>query len=368
MATILAVPPKHVYREDFDIRKLDPPGVELREQIDPEELNELGQSIGDLGPLTPLLITTRGRKYELIAGGRRIRSAKSKGLFKLPAYIYDELPEDVTLLMSLIENIQRVDLEPIWEARAYRVMQERDKKDMETIAREVRKPESRIRNRLKLLGLDVEVQRMVQRRELPTSTALVIAEVENKSAQRALAVEVKDSELSHDVVKRMVDDAEREAERKRRIDQAKKRREREERGRKRTKVSHREYSHGPSRFHATPPSPPASNLVQPAPSVSVPTEVRKASEGNGTKQVAAPVYAPLPAAPQKKTRPDTLSVKDQDNLLKEVALKCEKFVEWVDRIKLKQFDEKHLRNLHLMAYRLEQGMANFTRKVRAEID
>lgn len=350
---------QRVYREEFDIRKLVQPRVELREEVDEEELEQLGESIADLDMLQPILITVRDRNvYELISGGRRVRSAKKKGRWLLPAYIYDDLPDDTALLMSLVENIQRTDLEPIWEARAYRVMQQRDGKSIEQIAQEVRKPETRIHNRLKLLGLDPEVQRMVQRKELPTSTATVIAEIPDKQAQRVMAQEVKESELSYDVVKRIVHDSEKEARRKREQERDRKKREKDERRRKKPS---RSTSPG---YSTRSPAPSA----QPARSVPVVQQSRtSAATVSSSRKQPNHRPAPSPLIPTRPARPHVLPANKQDALLKEIAVKCEQFLEWLDRIKLEQFDVQHLRDLHLMAYRVEQGAGNFVRHVREEL-
>lgn len=341
MSTAVAVLPaklKRIYREEFDIRKLGLPKVELREEIDPDELEGLGQSIADIGMLHPLIVTTRSDGYELIAGGRRFRSAQKNQQWMQPAYVYENLSDELTLIISVIENIHRIDLEPMWEAYAYRVMIDRDKKTVEQIARIMRKPEARIRSRLKLLGLDPEVQRMVQRRELPASTATVIAEIPEKSVQKAMAQKTKDSALPYDVVKRMVDDAEKEERRKKR--------EKAERERAERAAAERR------RFQPAP-------TPRPAPSASLP----KAASQSATSKPQAP--SP-PTAPKPPARPHVLPVAKQDAEFQRIALKCEDFTQFLDRIKLSQFDVKHLNDLNLLIYRLTQGLGIFSRKIAAE--
>lgn len=315
---------KKIYREKFDVRELDMPEIDLRENVDEEELEGLAESIKQHEMIHPLIVTTDGRSYELVAGGRRVRAALKSEQFMQPAFIYDKLHDDMKIIIQTVENIHQADFEPMWEAQAYAIMMERDHKSVEEIAREVKKPEARIRNRIKLLGLDREVQGMVQRHELASTTATVIAEIEDRDAQRAMAEKVKDSELSYDVVKRMVNDSEKEAGRKRRLEQERKRKEREEKERER---------YGSKASTATPPSPP----------------------------LASP-------GPQKTKRLNVLPVKQQKVELQKIAERCEKFVEYLDRIELGQFDAERLRELHLMAYRLEQGMRNFSQRVNREKD
>jgi ParB family transcriptional regulator, chromosome partitioning protein len=329
---------KRVFRQEFDIRKLDPPAVVLREDDVAEELDGLAGSIEDLDLLNPLLITTRGKgkKYELIAGCRRVQCAKKKQRWFLPAWIYDELPNNITLIMSLTENVHRTDLAPIWEARAYRVMQDRDGLSLDEVAAAMRKPVSHVRSRLKLLGLDKTVQRMVQNNEIPATTAIVIADIPDKQTQCVFAEQVKDSQLSYPVVKQLVKEAEAEARRKEKLEKERQEKARAEDAKRRQEVASRKTRQipeveKPSRATITPPSPPS-------------------------KPVS-------PVIPKPKEQPNVLPVAKQEAQLLTMVTTIKTFTDWLGRLRLDQFDAQHLKELRLIAYHLERDVNRFNRRL-----
>ncbi len=147
-------PAKRVTR-DIAIKLVAQPAVELRPHHDADAIKELADSFDVYDVLYPIIVcTVPGRKrYELVAGGRRLRAARQAGLTVLPAIIYDELSRAQRIKMALVENVHRQDLEPMWEANAYRILQEEEGLTDEQIAREICKRVGHVRNRLLLLGL-----------------------------------------------------------------------------------------------------------------------------------------------------------------------------------------------------------------------
>ena len=142
------------------ISSVEPNREQPRKDFDEERLAELAESIREHGVIQPLLVQKAGRHYEIIAGERRWRAAKQAGLKEIPA-IVREYSKQEAVEISLIENIQREDLNPIEEAQAYdRLMKEFDLKQ-EEIAKRVSRSRAAVANAVRLLNLPAEVRDMV---------------------------------------------------------------------------------------------------------------------------------------------------------------------------------------------------------------
>ena len=138
----------------LDIRKIDPDSAQPRKNFDDEALEELADSIKSHGVLQPLIVQKKEEdRYQIIAGERRWRAAKKAGLTEIPALVKEYAPEEM-LEISLIENIQRENLNPVEEAKAYRRLVEEYSLKQEEIAKRVGKNRSTITNSLRLLGLN----------------------------------------------------------------------------------------------------------------------------------------------------------------------------------------------------------------------
>ncbi len=121
-----------------------------RTWFDPEALEELAQSIRERGVLQPLLVTpTAGGRFELVAGERRLRASRLAGLSEVPVVVMEEEDEGARLELALIENIQRQDLNPVEEARAYARLISEFGLTQEQTARKVGKKRSTITNALR---------------------------------------------------------------------------------------------------------------------------------------------------------------------------------------------------------------------------
>jgi ParB family chromosome partitioning protein len=137
--------------------EIDVSGEQPRRRFVDETIEELAQSIASHGVLQPILVEPVGSRYRIIAGERRFRAARRAGLQRIPAMIRTST-DDERLTLALIENIQREDLTPMEEARAYRRLLDVSGISQEELAARVGKHRSTIANGLRLLGLPVEVQ------------------------------------------------------------------------------------------------------------------------------------------------------------------------------------------------------------------
>jgi ParB family chromosome partitioning protein len=142
------------------IDQIDPNPAQPRKSFDEEKLAALAETIRNRGILQPLVVRRKGGRYELIAGERRWRAAKLAGLERVPVVVR-EAEDEESLEISLLENLQREDLNPIEEARAYRHMLERLGLTQEDLARKVGKDRSSVANSVRLLQLPREVQEEV---------------------------------------------------------------------------------------------------------------------------------------------------------------------------------------------------------------
>ncbi len=154
------------------VDRIEPNPSQPRRRFSPEDLEELSASIGQHGMLQPLLVSERepGR-YVLIAGERRWRAAKAAGLREVPAVIREWLEEEHLLELALVENLQRSDLTPLEEARAYEQLRSRLGLSQAEIAGRVGINRSTVANTLRLLKLPLPIQQMVEGGELSAGHA-----------------------------------------------------------------------------------------------------------------------------------------------------------------------------------------------------
>ena len=142
------------------ISKVEPNRSQPRKKFDEDALIELSESIKQYGGLQPLLVSDKKHYYEIIAGERRWRAAKMAGLKEIPV-IVKEFSDEEVVEISLIENIQREDLNPIEEAQAYKRLLEEFSLKQDEIADKVSKSRTAVTNSLRLLKLDEKVQQML---------------------------------------------------------------------------------------------------------------------------------------------------------------------------------------------------------------
>jgi ParB family chromosome partitioning protein len=168
---------------------IEPNPLQPRGSFDEEQLDALVSSIKADGVLQPIIVRRTGDSYQIIAGERRWRAARTLGLLSIPATIRDATDTDM-LKIALIENLQRQDLNPIEEANAYKALIDNHDLTQETVARYVGKDRSTITNTLRLLGLPDDIQAHVSRGTISMGHARALLSVDDASAQRALCEQI----------------------------------------------------------------------------------------------------------------------------------------------------------------------------------
>ena len=173
----------------IDIERIVPNPFQPRSLFDEKKIDGLAVSIREQGILQPLLVRRRGEDYELIAGERRWRAALKAGLKQVPAVVRSVDDHDA-LALALVENLQREDLNPIEEARAFRRLQDEFGLTQEEISGRVGRSRPAVANSLRLLLLPEEVQNDVAIGRLPAGQARALLALERESLIVAAAREV----------------------------------------------------------------------------------------------------------------------------------------------------------------------------------
>ena len=179
----------------MDIQKVEPNREQPRKKFDEDALVELSESIKQFGILQPLLVQQREDYYEIIAGERRWRAAKIAGLKEVPVII-KKLTEQEIMEISLIENIQREDLNPIEEALAYKKLLEEFHLKQDEVAERVSKSRTAVTNAMRLLKLNEKVQQMVIDEMLSTGHARALIGIDDPELQYSYAQKIFDEKLS----------------------------------------------------------------------------------------------------------------------------------------------------------------------------
>ena len=185
------------------IAQVEPSRKQPRKQFDEDALLELAESIKQFGVLQPLLVQKKDDYYEIIAGERRWRASKLAGIKDIPVMVKD-FSDQEAVEISLIENIQRENLNPIEEAAAYKRLMEEFHLKQDTIAERVSKSRTAVTNSMRLLKLDERVQQMLIDEMLTTGHARALLAIEDKELQHAAAVKVFDEKLSVRETEKMV--------------------------------------------------------------------------------------------------------------------------------------------------------------------
>lgn len=185
------------------INQVEPNREQPRKKFDEESLQELADSIRQFGILQPLIVRDRKDYYEIIAGERRWRAAKLAGLKEVPVIIR-KMTEQEVVEISLIENIQRENLNPIEEAIAYKRLLTEFELKQEEVAERVSKSRTAVTNSMRLLKLDERVQQMVIDEMLTTGHARALLAIEEPEAQFQIANQVFNNRLSVREVEKLV--------------------------------------------------------------------------------------------------------------------------------------------------------------------
>ena len=177
------------------ISLVEPNRNQPRKEFDKDALSELANSIKQYGILQPIIVQKIEDMYEIIAGERRWRAAKEAGLTEVPVIIRDYDKQKI-MEISIIENIQRENLNPIEEAMAYQSLMEEYGLKHEELAERVSKNRSTITNSMRLLKLSDNIQQMIIDGKISAGHAKVLLSVENTSEQEKIAQELISKSLS----------------------------------------------------------------------------------------------------------------------------------------------------------------------------
>ncbi len=185
------------------ITMVEPNREQPRKNFDEDSLLELAESIKQFGLLQPILVQDRKSYYEIIAGERRWRAAKMAGLKEVPVIIKDLTDQEIVEI-SLIENIQREDLNPIEEALAYKRLLTEFHLKQDEVAERVSKSRTAVTNSMRLLKLCEEVQQMIIDDMISTGHARALISIEDAEQQYTIAQKIFDEKLSVRDVEKLV--------------------------------------------------------------------------------------------------------------------------------------------------------------------
>lgn len=187
------------------ISLIEPNRDQPRKVFEEEPLLELAESIKQFGIIQPLVVTKKDNYYEIIAGERRWRAAKLAGLKEVPVIIKEYTDQEI-MEISLIENIQREDLNAIEEAQAYQKLLKEFHLTQEDVAKRVSKSRTAITNTMRLLKLDEKIQNMVIENEISSGHARALLAIEDKEVQHQAAQRIVSEQLSVRETEQMVRD------------------------------------------------------------------------------------------------------------------------------------------------------------------
>ncbi|MFQ5708340.1 MAG: ParB/RepB/Spo0J family partition protein [bacterium] len=168
---------------DVAVEQVKPNPFQPRESFDPTALEELKQSIAENGVIQPVTVREVNAGYELIAGERRLRAVRDLGFKEIPAFVLEVRSDEEMLEMSLIENIQRENLNPIDEANGYQTLIAKCKLTQDEVARKVGKDRATIANFLRLLKLPNSIQQSLILGEISAGHARAFLSLSEKSDQ-----------------------------------------------------------------------------------------------------------------------------------------------------------------------------------------
>ena len=187
----------------LNINEIEPNREQPRKVFNEDALEELADSIKEYGIIQPILVHKEKDYYSIIAGERRWRAAKKAGLKEVPVIIKEYSKQEIVEI-SLIENIQREDLNPIEEAMAYKRLSEEFNLKQDEVAERVSKSRTAITNSMRLLKLDERVQGMIVDDMISAGHARALLSVEDKEEQYNMAMKVFDEKMSVRETEKMV--------------------------------------------------------------------------------------------------------------------------------------------------------------------
>ena len=177
------------------INQVEPNRDQPRKDFDEDSLMELADSIKQFGILQPLIVKKKKDYYEIIAGERRWRAAKIAGIKEVPIIVKEYTDQEIVEI-SLIENIQRENLNPIEEAMAFKRLLEEFNLKQDEVAERVSKSRTAVTNSMRLLKLSKKVQQMIIDDMISTGHARALLAIDDEEQQYILANKIFDEKLS----------------------------------------------------------------------------------------------------------------------------------------------------------------------------
>lgn len=185
------------------INEIEPNKEQARKLFDEEAIEDLASSIKEYGVIQPIIVSKKDNYYEIIAGERRWRASKKAGLSEIPAIVRDD-NDQRNKEISLIENIQREDLNPIEEAQAYKRLLTEFNLKQDEVAERVAKSRTAVTNSMRLLKLCDNVQQMIIDGMISTGHARALISIEDPEQQYTVAQQIFDEKLSVRDVEKLV--------------------------------------------------------------------------------------------------------------------------------------------------------------------
>ena len=180
---------------EVDVNDIDPNTNQPRQQFDEEKLQELAQSIMSYGIVQPIIVQKNGDRYIIIAGERRYRAARIAGIKTVPVVI-KEYSQQAFMEVSLVENLQREDLNPIEEAQAMRMLMDEHALTQEVLASRIGKSRSAVANTLRLLTLPEAVRAYVITGRLTSGHARCLVALDSDEEKKRIAHKIVAADLS----------------------------------------------------------------------------------------------------------------------------------------------------------------------------
>ena len=187
-----------------DISDIKPNANQPRKNFDPEKIEELSASILEHGVIQPLVVRPSGVGYEIVAGERRWRAARKAGLKTVPCLVR-ELTDEENMLVAIIENMQREDLNPIEEALGLKSMTEKYGFTQEQVSASLGRSRTYITNSIRLLKLPPEIQQYVSSGQMSAAHGRTIINIPDKAKQREIADKIIRNDLSVRATERLAE-------------------------------------------------------------------------------------------------------------------------------------------------------------------
>jgi ParB family transcriptional regulator, chromosome partitioning protein len=180
---------------ELDLDLIEPNSEQPRTRFSEENLEELAQSIRANGIVQPIVVRRKGSRYQIVAGERRWRAAQRAGLRKIASVVKD-VSDEKLLELALVENIQRQELNPIEEAKAYKNLINTVGLTQELVAERVGKNRTVITTSLRLLKLPDEIQKLIEEEKISAGHGRALLMIDDAEAQRRIAKTVMEMSLS----------------------------------------------------------------------------------------------------------------------------------------------------------------------------